>query len=258
MNPTRLRISRRKRAKIPSEHGRRPTTQGFSLIELLTVIAIVGILTALTIVGLGRVRESSRGAACMAELRQMVTACQLYTSDNRGVLIPIARGTGPADAKTWRALLIPFIGVTPDAMHCPSDPGLTLLDDNGKGVYPSSYGINKTVALHEYLGADLNKGITHVVNPSATVFITDIGKVKNPAAPASQWITSDSAKSEANFGYGHFPKAAPASGEPWHTFPRHNGRMNAAFYDGHVARVDVDRQIIPYAPGDPLCIYDNK
>ncbi len=56
----------------------------FTLIELLTVIAIIGILAAILIPTVGAVRETARNATCKSQLRQWATAFTLYANDNRG------------------------------------------------------------------------------------------------------------------------------------------------------------------------------
>ncbi|MDR1283155.1 MAG: DUF1559 domain-containing protein [Opitutaceae bacterium] len=56
----------------------------FTLIELLTVIAIIGILAAIVIPTAGKVRESAKRAACVSNLRQIVLAMLAYGNDHRG------------------------------------------------------------------------------------------------------------------------------------------------------------------------------
>src|SRR5690554_6167959 len=65
---------------------------GFTLIELLTVIAIIGILAAILIPVVGAVRESTRGAECVSNLRQIATGMQLYANEN-GERFPNQRGS---------------------------------------------------------------------------------------------------------------------------------------------------------------------
>lgn len=60
----------------------------FTLIELLTVIAIIGILAAILIPVLGSVREQAKRAACVSNLRQIGIACHLYAAENDDRLPP--------------------------------------------------------------------------------------------------------------------------------------------------------------------------
>src|SRR5690625_7766732 len=58
--------------------------RAFTLIELLTVIAIIGILAAILIPVVGAVRERARSAVCQSNLRQWHTALLLFVEDNGG------------------------------------------------------------------------------------------------------------------------------------------------------------------------------
>lgn len=62
--------------------------QAFTLIELLTVIAIIGILASILIPTVGRVRESARRTVDANNIRQIGQASLIYANDNRDQLPP--------------------------------------------------------------------------------------------------------------------------------------------------------------------------
>ena len=57
--------------------------RAFTLIELLTVIAIIGILAAILIPVVGKVRQAARGSTTTSNLRQVGVAMSLFTADNK-------------------------------------------------------------------------------------------------------------------------------------------------------------------------------
>jgi prepilin-type N-terminal cleavage/methylation domain-containing protein len=62
----------------------------FSLIELLVVVAIIGVLASFVLPALGKARNTSRKATCINNLRQMNTAMYIYSDDNNSIVITAA------------------------------------------------------------------------------------------------------------------------------------------------------------------------
>jgi len=62
----------------------------FTLLELLVVMAIIGVLASLLLPALSRSKESARAVACMSNLRQIGVGLQLYIQENNNHL-PVMR-----------------------------------------------------------------------------------------------------------------------------------------------------------------------
>ena len=79
-----------------STRQRRISNSGFTLTELLMVMAVVGIIAALLIVVTNKVLTHVRTVGCASNLRQVHTAVQLYANDHDGRLpSPCGMGQGP-------------------------------------------------------------------------------------------------------------------------------------------------------------------
>lgn len=56
--------------------------KGFTLIELLVVVAIIGLLSTLSVVALGSARKKANDSKRLLDIKQVQTALELYYTDN--------------------------------------------------------------------------------------------------------------------------------------------------------------------------------
>ncbi|MCC6483204.1 MAG: prepilin-type N-terminal cleavage/methylation domain-containing protein [Armatimonadetes bacterium] len=61
----------------------RKSRKGFTLIEIMIVVLIIGILLAIAVPNFIQARDSSRTKSCIANLKQIDSAKQQYAMDNR-------------------------------------------------------------------------------------------------------------------------------------------------------------------------------
>lgn len=78
---------------------------GFTLVELLVVISIIGVLVSMLLPAVQSVREAARRTECLNNLKQIGLSIQMY--EGTTMQIPPSR---PADEfLTWPTLLLPFM-----------------------------------------------------------------------------------------------------------------------------------------------------
>lgn len=83
---------------------------GFTLVELLVVITIIGILVGLLLPAVQNAREAGRQASCQNNLRQIGIAINAYAEVNEE-RFPATSGGSPK-SHTWVVRILPFIEMT--------------------------------------------------------------------------------------------------------------------------------------------------
>jgi prepilin-type N-terminal cleavage/methylation domain-containing protein/prepilin-type processing-associated H-X9-DG protein len=125
---------------------------GFTLIELLVVISIIALLMAILVPALSRAREQAKRIICHNNLRQLMSAWNMYAEDNAdkitGTFKRCNGGTGSTgcseaqfplrashpsfveDPHRWNTTLAPELGAkTAPHEYCPWPDGATDFDD---------------------------------------------------------------------------------------------------------------------------------
>lgn len=213
-----------------------PARSAFTLIELLTVIAIIGILAAIIIPVVGQVRRAARMSQSVSNLKTIGQAVQLYLADNRGKFPPLGQGTGftaplwtdsglsyPEWKKglnaylptTGRQRFRAFNGTLYSINEVYVDP--LLADDRHHAT--GDYGASRVIFKPD--GQEI--GFEQVRQPSRTVMVA-AGETTTQTPPVGSWFIETN-----NWVNGTAVDNRPGD--------RGTGRVPAVFVDGHVEQL---------------------
>jgi prepilin-type N-terminal cleavage/methylation domain-containing protein/prepilin-type processing-associated H-X9-DG protein len=121
--------------------------RGFTLVELLIVIAIIAVLVSILLPAMSKAREAAKGTQCLSNLRQLGQKFEIYFANNQGAFYPPSKAL---DLKTmWMHVIF---GIDP------SDPSSTTA---GKGVailYCPNDPLQWNTGKREPTKADINAG----------------------------------------------------------------------------------------------------
>jgi len=113
---------------MSTERPKAAQMRGFTLVELLVVIGIIGILMAILVPSLGRAREMSNRAVCLSNLRAIGQSLVIYANAYRGCLPngnpPNNWGEDAVGQAGQSQVMVAFNSIfvkKPAVFHCPSD-----------------------------------------------------------------------------------------------------------------------------------------
>ena len=236
-----------------------PGPGAFTLLELLTVIAIIAVLAGILLPALSRARERARAISCLNNTRQLLVAWQIYAGDNAERLPYNVGMAGSSfrtdlnwvnDVMTWdlspdntntatltQASLGPLVGGNTAVYHCPSDQALSSIQlAAGWTARIRSYSMNAMVGD---AGTFSTNGF-NVNNPGYTQFF----KSTQIPQPSQIFVFLDEHPDSIDDGY--FLDQAPQNAGTYYGVPTpqdaswahlpasyHNRATAFSFADGH-------------------------
>jgi prepilin-type N-terminal cleavage/methylation domain-containing protein/prepilin-type processing-associated H-X9-DG protein len=211
----------------------------FTLIELMVVIAIIGILASLALPVLGRGKGKARGTECLSNLRQLHLGWTLFIGDNEDNLPPnndTVQAGKDAEHPSWVAGWLRTAnepGDKSDGANAALLVGEPYAQFGSIGIYvknPNVYrcpgdrsGRVRSMAMNGYLN-----GSGRWQDPNYVTCLTLTG-IRDPA---NTWVLIDEREDSINDGYFAVDMTTRYS---MLDYPAsyHNGAGNLTFADGH-------------------------
>ena len=220
--------------------GKNQNRQGFTLVEMLIVIAIIAVLSLVSFTVSSRMTATSRAATCMSNLRQMAVAVTAEAGE-RGAYPPVlSQSTNDKGVVTNNGDdLYSILGRQPYCA-CPGAKHRGLHPQDKKPI--TAYGANPMVMGNSQNGNPPLVRPSQISRPAEVILLADGAQfgLPNPRAigfAAAWWLSRNG--NPSNRDKKLTTAQIPASGfwgEEALMPMRHNGKANVVFCDGH-ARV---------------------
>src|SRR5690606_32728727 len=96
---------------------------GFTLVELLSVVAIIAVLGGIVLAAVGKARSSARQTQCLANMREVSTALLLFSTENKGRFPAPYLGSAHGNKGPWSQQLVEagLLPSPPNVLTCPID-----------------------------------------------------------------------------------------------------------------------------------------
>ncbi len=192
--------------------------RAFTLIELLMVVAIIGLLVGILLPALSRSRQLGRSTQCLANLHSLGTAVLMYADTNDGRLpaVGLAHGGAVDEGNAWINTAATDIG-NEKITRCPDDRSPHW--DSPVGATSQlrrlSYATNY-YTVGQLDGREDCNLLTRIKRPSTTIMWGELAErgdyamadhyhpetwFANPRPLASQQLTLDRHLGRANWGF---------------------------------------------------------
>jgi prepilin-type N-terminal cleavage/methylation domain-containing protein len=151
--------------------------KGFTLVEILIVLAIIGILASVALVGLGPIQRRGRDARRVQDLKQVQSALELFFNKN-GCYPGGGNACGSVPA-SWAELKAQLQGASIGVNNIPVDP-----------LSSRDYGYNSTDGTSYVIYADLEEDNQTILKTSSPDSNGSSGCGKNVSAGKYRFCVS--------------------------------------------------------------------
>jgi prepilin-type processing-associated H-X9-DG protein len=206
-----------------SVRSRMRPSLGFTMVELLAVVAVTALLLGALLPVVRRVGERARCVQCLSNLRSMGQAVALYAAVNKGQFPLSSHAAGSVVGLTAWLQTLQEHGAGPEIRLCPSDP-----DARSKST---SYATNEHFEPLS-AGVDFNPVTKASLPGGRTVAYRRLSIVPRPAAAIYAYEpqgvgTIDHLHTHQILSVEALQRSVAVT--------RHDGAANYLFADGHVA-----------------------